>query len=323
MRKLALIFFVGMFTLQTKAQVEDNYSNIKLFVSRVGILTKNTSLDSNQRERLYTKTQQLITKTGIAELGYSTFLVSPKLDTISVSVDQTGIGKVYLAECELSITIERMTVGGQGGAVFNSFSKNITGSGMSKAEAIRNAVSSISPSDARIVAFLNTSKQMIDKYFQVHCKDVVKQAEQALAIKNYELSIALYFSVPTNAPCHLDALKASEGVYNTYQMDQCDKNLIKLKAYVAMALNDLKSSYYDEAMKIINTLTPTSKCYIEASKEIEKIEKRFTEEQKQEWDLIKKQSHENSDVKKEMYKAMGRISSNYQPSSDKTIIIAH
>ncbi len=69
-------------------------------------------------------------------------------------------------------------------------------------------------------------------------------------------------------------------------------------------------------------LSPASdKCYAEALLQITKIEKRFDEEQKQKWELKRKESANEAGVKKEMYKAMGRISSNYQPSSGNTTII--
>ncbi len=86
--------------------------------------------------------------------------------------------QVYLAECELGISIERMEIGGEGGATFDSFSKPITGSGLSKEEAISNALNSISSSDKKIVAFITSAKQKIDTYFKQHCKDVLKQAAQ-------------------------------------------------------------------------------------------------------------------------------------------------
>ena len=321
MRKLMLILLVTIFAIQLYAQDQNSNSNVKLFVSKYAIMQTNTTLDSIQCGRLYTKTQQLINQTGIAEIGYSTFLVAPKLEVVSVSVDKSGIGNVYLAECELSINIERRTINGYGGAVFNSFSKNVTGSGSTKAEAIRNAVSSIRSSDPVIVSFLINSKQKIAEYFKQHCNDVIKQAEQALALKEYELAISLYFSVPTNAPCYEEARQRSEGVYNKYQDDQCEKNLTKLKAYVAMGLNDEKK--YDDVMATVNTLDPTAKCYAEAIKEINKLEARFTEQQKQAWEFLKKQAQNGADVDKERYKAMDRISKNYQPSPGNTIIIAH
>ncbi len=328
MKKINLLVFYAFFCiLKLNAQGEDDYNAIKLFISQYDIAEDNNTLTMNMQDRLYQKVTQLINQTGIVEIGYSTFLVAPKFDVISVSSSEAGITKVYLAECELSIFIRRARVGGSGDATFGSFSKTITGSGSGKDQAIANAINNISVSDNDVINFLKNSKAKIDAYFKTHCPDVIKEAQQALALKNYEGSIALYFSVPSDAPCYQQALDASEKVYKTYVKDQCDKNLIKLKAYVALAQtqNNTQKNYYDSALNIMSNMNPASdKCFEEARNEIEKIDKRLNEEQKQNWELIKQTSINNSDVKKEMYKAMGRISSNYQPSSPATnVIIAH
>jgi hypothetical protein len=322
MKKLLVIAFLIFNCAHLYAQ---DASAIKLFVYADGIAKNNPQLPPELQERLFRKTTQLINQTGIAELGYSSFLVSPKLDIVNVGKSETGTLSVYLAQCELSITVERMTIANQGGAVFATFTKSVSGSGMSEKEAKNNAVNSISASDPGIVKFLTDTKTKINTYFQTNCGDVMKQAQQALALKRYTLAISLYFSVPSNAPCYKEALDASEKVYNTYTEDQCNDNLVRLKTYVALANtpNQSNKTYIDQALEIIGNLSPASKkCYAEAAVLIAKLEGKLNDQQQKEWDLIKKIVSDDASVKKERYKAIGRISSSYQPAvSEKTIII--
>ena len=49
-----------------------------------------------------------------------------------------------------------------GGAIFNSFSKKVTGSGLTKDQAISNALNGISINDQAILNFVTNSKQKID-----------------------------------------------------------------------------------------------------------------------------------------------------------------
>jgi hypothetical protein len=303
------------------AQESSDNNAIKFFLSPKSIYALNSTLPANMPNRLYMKMSQLVNQTGIAEIGYSTFLISPKLDILSASSSNAGVQRIFLAECELTILVQRTSrseVSGE--AVFNSMSKRITGSGDTKDEAIANALNSLSVRDKEIVEFLTNTKVKIKEYFKVHCKDVLTEAQRARSLKNYEESIALFFSVPTDAPCHNDAVALSEGVFNDYIEDQCETKLISLKGYVALAQNN--SSYYDSAMSELNAMSPYSpKCLLEAKSIINKIESRLGEEQKRQYEEMKKERSENADLKKEMYKAMGRISSNYQPNPSTNVII--
>ena len=154
MRKTFLIGSVMFFSSALFAQTDEGMDAIKLFVSQYYISLDNKSvLDSNQVERLFRKTQQMVNKNGVAELGYSNFLVTPKFDVLDVSIDQAGISKIYLAECELNMSIQRTSRNGNGGAVFNSYSKKYTGSGSSRNDAINNALNKISSSDNGLISF--------------------------------------------------------------------------------------------------------------------------------------------------------------------------
>jgi hypothetical protein len=325
---IPLILFLFANSSDLCAQSNDDYSAIKLFIDQNHINDVNSELNNAALcQRLYTKTMQLINQTGVAEVGYSTFLVTPKMDVLSTSVDQSGISSIYLAECELSITVGRIGLdnGNSGGATYASFSKKITGSGSTKDAAISNAVNTISSNDQKILEFIKQAKVKIDNYYKTNCNEVLKEAEQASKLQMYSKSIALYFSIPSSAgACYETARAASVGVYRSYLDSKCDSQLIKLKAVVALAITDNggSSSHYTEALNIIGRMDPTSsKCYKEAQIQIEKIEKRFDEQQKREWQLETKRISNTAELQKEMVKAMGKINSSYQPSGS-TVIIA-
>lgn len=318
MKKNILFIFCLFASSLLRAQTGDDYSAIKLFIESDSEAMKKSDLPEKLQTRLYSKITQLINQTGIAEVGYSNFLVIPKFDILSTSVDQAGISSVHLAECELFISVSRRAYANEGAASYASFTKKIVGSGLSKDEAISNAISSISPTDNAIVSFFNKAKIKINEYFQANCKDVIAEAEQAYNLNSYAKSIALYFSVPSNAPCYPAARKASIKVYGKFMEDECRKYLVELKALVAtiQAKEDATSiAAYTRALGIIGHLNPSSTdCYAEALKEIEKIESRFNENQKNEWELQKKRSADNAEIQKEIAKGMARISSSYQPT---------
>lgn len=191
---------------------------------------------------------------------------------------------------------------------------------MNKDDAITNAINNISGNDKAIVDFLNDSKAKIDNYFKTNCNDVMKQGERALAINDYSQAIALFFSVPSSAPCYENALKRSEAVYTKFVEDECNKKLIKLKAFVALAPSS--DVYYDSVVNVMEDINPVSPtCYAEAEQIFSKVEARLSDEKKQQWELRKQALTQEGDIQKEMYKAMAEINRNYEPAS--TIIITH
>lgn len=323
-----LLFVTACCTGRLLAQEEANVNAIKLFVDPQKLGDANPDLSDKLKQRLQSRITQLINQTGVAEIGYSNFIVTPRFDVLSTSLDESGIARLYLAECELGITISRRDYSGSGGAAYASFSKKLVGSAAGKEEAIANAINTLSYNDNSVVSFFKQAKVNIDKYFKTNCKDIIKEAQQAYDLKEFGRSIALYFSVPSTAPCYEEARNRSVGVYMRYVEDNCDKQLIQLKALLSMAkTSDTTASVrrYDKALEIMMNMNPAStKCYSEAKIIIEKIEQYFDEQQKHAWAEASKRSANEAQVQKEMYKAMARINSNYQPSqtATPTVIIA-
>lgn len=316
--------------IQLRAQDSGDYSAIKLFLDQEKLDENNPDLTESQRDRLASKVTELINQTSITEKGYSDFLVIPRFRILSTSVDETGMAKIYLAECELSLTIERRSFSDQGAAVFASFSKRIMGSASASGEATSNAINSILPNDNDIVAFLQQSKAKISAYFKAHCADVIKEAMRASQLGDFAKSISIYFSVPADAPCYPTAMQASVTDYKRYLQDTCKKLLLKLKSRAARTHDsdpgDTASvrTSYDIILGSLEDMGPAcGPCYDEVQALIDKMEARFDERERQEWEMKKKSLSDETEVRKEMYKAMSKISNNYQPGNNPTVIIAH
>ncbi|HWK07707.1 MAG TPA: hypothetical protein VNS58_28945 [Puia sp.] len=315
--KLGVLLCCALAPVCLSAQ-EQPFNTIKLYVKQdPGAVS---DLPENLRDRLFSKVTQLINQTGVAELGYSNFYVIPRLDTVGTYVDDAGIGKIYTTECELTLTIEnKLYSPRQQRMVFSSIARKLTGSATRREDALFNAIGSISPGDPELVKFLQQAKARISAYFQQHCKEVIDEAQQAYQLEDFAQSISLYFSVPSDAPCYKEAQSGIQKTYVKYVAQDCNKQLLQLKAFVARAqtTNDTVSlTNYDEVMKIIENLDPASKdCYGEATNLIKKIEGRFNEEQRHAWELKKMSAGKDrneTEVKKQMRTAVSKISIQYQ-----------
>lgn len=318
--KNILFFVFSISTLLSHAQQIDTFSAIKLYVPN-DAMRDQYRVPENIKTRLVSKLTQIINHTGVAETGYSNFVVIPKFEIINVWEDNAGLAKIYLAECELLIVIQRRSYSiydKEGPATFDSYSKKIVGSSTNRETALTSAISSISPSDPGIIAFFGKAKDRINAYFLLHCEDVMKEASQAMQLNDLSKAISLYFSVPSKAPCYIRARDSSLKLYEKYLEKECNKKLIRLKAAIARAQNTDMSAenYYDSVFNIMMDMEPSLEdCYAEAEKLMEKIEKRFDEKQKREWELRKKSLMLSADIQKERIRSMREMNRSYAPAS--------
>ena len=307
------------------AQNAKDLDAIKLYIDKEVVTSENAEhLNTSQADRLFQRTSQLINQVGITEYGYSTFLVTPKLDVISVTESNAGIANTVLAECELFLTIKRvMKKSNENGAsaTMNTFSKRIMGSGRTKIDAINNAITNIRSGDQDIINFFADSKKKIDAYYKAHCKEVLQEANQALAMKDYAKSISLSFSIPRSAGCYDEASLLSQKVYAIYVQDDCKDQTLLMKSYAALAERDQNKAdeYYAAIVEIMKTISASDRaaeCRAVAEKVIADIEKKLGEQQKREWDLVKELLKDDREVRKERYKAIQKMYSNYTPATN-------
>lgn len=316
MKQIILFFYFFAYTLFKCLGQTDN-ETIKLYLSEDNIKNSNLSLDNILHKRLYLKFTQLINQTGITEVGYSTFLVTPHIDILSNTVDEAGMSKIYLTEANLTITINRVPIGttNVGGATFHSFSKKLIGSGMTSNEAITNLIAQIKPTDKEIVNFFKEAKQKIRDYFIKNCDFVMNEAVRLDKLNLLEEAISLYLSIPIDAPCGELARDNSIGIYNKYNNLICEKQITQINTYIALSQNQNNSykNYYDSVMIVVNKLSPTSDCYNAVHEAVIKIEDRLGEERKQEWEFWKSLVNNATELRKAELKAATQVSKNYKP----------
>ena len=318
---IGLLFGLSISTVSA----QQDHAAIRLYVDPGRL---DTTLSPAFRERIYIKVTQWITQTGIAEQGFSNFFVVPTFYIVDSSVDASGMSPIYLKQCELSLTVERHAYGKRDAAVFNSLSKRFAGSGGSEQAALTNAINNLSTDDPDMIAFMRRTREKISAYYQANCQEVIVEADQAKGLGDFARSIALYFSIPSDAPadCYAKALSGLHNAYRNYVDYDCSMKLIQLRAYVARA-NSMDSAVshadYDSALAIIQDLDPAStQCYSEAQLLINKIEGRFDEQQRQTWQLKQQQVSNEGDAQKIMIERIAKINSTYQPPpAPPTIVI--
>lgn len=325
MRTLFLFaFLISCFTISSAQTAEEKADNISLFVGVVP--GSNKQLNDQQREKLENKVRQCASRSGVVNIGMSSFLLNPQLDVDEINMVQ-GLKNIVTTKCELVLTISRTDYKQFPGQSFGSLSMRITGSGTDTAQAISNAVQQINTSDPRIKDFIVTTKAKILDYYVQHCDEVIKEARRHYELQQHGLSIGLLFSVPVSAPCYDEARKMSISVYKEFLKDECETQLLQLKSILVTtkstgAASNSAQNKYDKALKLIADMNPAAECYPEAYGMIKKLESDLDEEQRKRWDLTEKAVTGSLDAQKAAYEAMGKVAASQNPMGGTTVVIA-
>lgn len=324
---LYIVFFLLFAKVSSGQTPDSNDNNIKLFTNEAIVASYNNDLTDAQYKRLFNRIVGLINQTGTVELGYSNFFVVPRFQILEKSSSNAGIERIYTIECELMIQIMRTAFGvsdkRKGLSIFKSYTKKIFGSGDNFADATNNAISTIKSNDNEIIKFFSQSKSSIQEYYKLHCDEVIDEANLARDLSQYSKALSLYFSIPYGAPCYNDAKDQSGEVFNKFSAEDCKMRLLLIKTYVARALKsddpiDSINYYYHKALEMIENLDPstpsTKNCIAEITKEVAKIENRFSENEKRNWEFITKTITEKSEIEKIKARNIKKISQTYQPT---------
>lgn len=323
MKPLILLFaFSFVFFLNLTAQ-NNEADNITLFVDLVE--NTNKPLNTDQLLKLKNKTIQLVNKTGIANIGYSNFLVYPQIMIDEYRVSDAGMKNITGVEAELLIFVARTEFSALPGGpkkaqgIMDAYSQSISGSGSDSATALSNALSNINTSDPKIIAFIESAKVRIMDYYKNNCEEVMKEALRADEIQNNNYALSLLMSIPYGAPCYDVARKESIKIYKEYSNDICKKQQAELRSLITLAQDatqEQAQKYYDEALDIIrNKLNPETDCYNEVLNLMNSLDKKFTKEQEQQWQLIMQYLKNEKEVELATYKAMSDMARGYTPSN--------
>ncbi|MCC6541694.1 MAG: hypothetical protein IT225_05700 [Flavobacteriales bacterium] len=310
MRYTITLFLVGCFLTSTAQTTEEKADKISLFVGVVP--GTNGSLTTAQQERLRDRIMQCANRTGIVTVGMSNFLLHPQMDINEVKTVE-GMKRITVAKCEVALSIARTDHKNYPGQSFGTMSLVVTGSGADSAAALSNAIQQIRTDDPRIGSFITETKARILDYYTQHCDEVVKEARRHYELQQHHLSIGLLFSVPTSAPCYDEARKLSINVYKEYLKDECEQQLLQLKAALVATKGSDRAGRHAEALRLVKEMNPAADCYQEAYGMMNKLDAELDEAQRREWNLQRAIVDNQAEVQKEAYKAMAAMQTTANP----------
>jgi hypothetical protein len=273
MLKNCLLFYLAVILPFFTVAQKDDFGKISLAVVMPQSLD---DVDYNQLSKLETKITQIISSAGLTANGYTTnFVIYPKFSIYESDVVEGGMQNITVVTTELTLFIKQV----DNNIIFSSLSVQLKGSGTTKEKAVTNAISNIKTESEEYKKFVNEGKGKIIGYYNAKCQDILTQIDNLVKMKNYDQAMALLLSVPEEATeCYTKTQTKAIEVYKLYQSNNCEKQLLAAKAYIA-------SNNYVSALNTLMLIDPATTCFKEAKTLVSSIEGKIDKDLKQEWDF--------------------------------------
>ncbi|HRH64687.1 MAG TPA: hypothetical protein PLU53_00165 [Bacteroidia bacterium] len=266
------------------------------------------------KDLLQNKLNQIVTQNGITNgpLG-SRFIITPNINVMTKDILP---GPPPMHALTLSITFY---IGdGIEGRKFASRSITVKGVGTNETKAYNEGIKQINPSDPQLAALLEEGKKKIIEYYTNHCDAVIKNAQSAASLGNYEDALSQLTTIPDACKaCYDRGMTAAEPMYKKYIDQQCQIKLTEARAAWNAQQNSEGAA---KAGAALASIEPTAACYPEAAALNKEISGRMTELGNKEWEYKMKIVDAATEVAKARIEAYRAISVSYYLSRRSVIV---
>jgi len=266
------------------------------------------------KSKLETKVQALISRNGTAckvscvkntnfdpnkiDLGDLTtgIICKPKLEVVDEEIANTGMEKLAVVKVSLSLFIQSL----RGNVVFSYITKEYQGSGKDNAQALNNAVSSITVKDIEYERFLKNARNEIIRYYDQMCGTIVEQAISLSKFRRYQDAIFLLWPIPQEVRCHAEARDTMVSIYKQFVDYNCNNFLYNARTYMA-------SNEFTKATAELRKIDAEASCAKDALALMEQIAPKVDAQERQYFELYKKMREDELELQKERYRSMANM----------------
>jgi hypothetical protein len=260
---------------------------------------------------LKTKLSSIATQNGMTGGNSPRFIITANLNVLTKDITPT-------APPMTAVTLEVTLCIGDGinGTKFASTSINVKGVGSNENKAYIEAVKQIRPDNAAIQSFVTNGKNKVIEYYNTQCDFIIKTAETAASVGNYEEALYQLTSVPDVCKTCFDKCMTAAGpMYKKYLDKQC-------KVLLSQARNAWNASQNvdgaNAASEYLGQIDPDAACYKDAVALQKEIAARIKALDKREWDFQMKVHNDEVALEKAAigaYRDVGVAYGNGQPQN--------
>lgn len=216
----------------------------------------------------------------------SSFCIVPEIHLLSdMTAGEVQDTKVLKLEFVFSLQNPDLEV------TFHTFSKKVIVTAENTDLAIQKAIREIRPNDKNLVAFLQNGEQLIKKFYNDNCTQIMQSAQVKIDRKEYNAAFSLLRYVPEQLACSKDIESTITGIYQHYKDEYCSKQL-------HIAQTKASKEEYDSALSILQYIDPRATCHNEVSILLQQIADKVTQETIRKFEMNKTIFEKNSEMEK-------------------------
>ena len=231
---------------------------------------------------LESRMHQMITAHGIADTDpYGRFVMTVKSSVITKDI-------VGGAPQRVSQKIDFTFMIGDAieNKVFESCTVTAIGVGINDNKSYINAISKIKIGNPLFASFINNAKEKIIQYYSTRCQQIVLEAKQQAANRDYQQALYMLMQVPSICDCAETCQNLMIGYYDAYAETTAISLLNEAKSQWASSPN---SNGAATVADIIRQIPPGTHVQGELDALIAEINQKLREDEKRDWEFKMKQ----------------------------------
>lgn len=304
-----LIYFLCLSFLTNLVNAQNTSNDIGKISLAVVMPNNSDNLSSSILSKIESKIHKLVTYSGLSGSGYNNnFVIYPKFEIYDESIVE-GMRNLVVVETEFNLFVKQV----DNNMMFSTYSKSIKGSGYTREQAIKEAISKIPTRETKVQSFIMEAKKKIINYYVQYCDQINSKADAFIQKQEFDQAIGLLMSVPEEVTeCYEKIQEKSITAYLAYQKQYCSEQL-------QIAKVSFENNNFNSALSYLGQVDPSSPCNDEAQKLMVEIGKKVDEKKKEEWDLMMKKYNDEVALEKSRINAVKEIAKAYYSSQPKTV----
>lgn len=223
-----------------------------------------SQVDAASIRILENQLRRAATATGLnADGTYTQFMITAKVDVLDKEVTSTAPAQVVQ---NLGVTLYIADQFHQ--KTFASEYIELKGVGKSEEKSFNFALRQLNGQNSKLRSFINQGKRKILDYYDSQTEYILKDADRAASMQNYEQAISLCASVPTCSKGADQAAEYGAQLYAHYRDLLNQKLILQAQALWAAGQDPAAAS---EAAYLLASVDPESGCYAEAQALLKEI----------------------------------------------------
>lgn len=203
------------------------------------------------KDFLASKLSQIVSESGLGSSSSGNrFIITPKISVTNKNIT-TGAPSYTLMDIDLTLSIGD----GETGTKFDSYTVSLKGMGLNETKAYQAAFKLINAKDAKFNKFILNGKSRIIQYYNDQCDYLQERASALKGLNQHDDAILLLSGVPEVCKeCYQKSLTSMTKIFEDKLELNCETNLAQAKSFVV-------SGRFDEAVELVQFITPRQKCY--------------------------------------------------------------